>query len=199
MGPLCRCPGATATRRVPVSSPDQGPPGGARYVVSLLGNRHEVEICPDGRVVVDGRGHDASLAATSLPHGHSLLLDGSSFALLARRARRGVWDLQLDGRSVPAEVLDARTARVRELSAAAGWRAEIAALRAPMPGLVVRVAVGEGDAVEEGDTVLIVEAMKMENELRANAAARVRRVMAAPGEAVEKGQVLVEFGELETA
>ena len=168
-------------------------------MVSLLGNRHEVEICPDGRVVVDGRGHYASLAATSPPHGHSLLLDGSSFALLARRARRGAWELQLDGGSVPAEVLDARTARVRELSAAAGGRAEIAALRAPMPGLVVRVAVDEGDAVEEGDTVLIVEAMKMENELRANAAARVRRVMAAPGEAVEKGQVLVEFGELETA
>jgi len=164
-------------------------------VVSLLGNRHEVDILPDGRVVVDGRGHAASLVATSPPRGRSLLLDGASFALLARCAGGGAWELQLDGRSVSAEVLDARTARVRELSAAAAGRVEVAALKAPMPGLVVRVAVGEGDAVEEGDTVLIVEAMKMENELRAPGAAKVTRLHAAPGEAVEKGQVLVEFGE----
>ncbi len=181
-----------------MNSPNRAPPEGARYAVFLLGDRHEVEIGPDGRVVVDGRAHDASLAATSPPHGHSLLLDGASFPLLARGGRGGTWELELDGRSFAAEVLDARTARVRELSAAVGGRAEIAALEAPMPGLVVRVAVGEGDAVEEGDTVLIVEAMKMENELRATGAARVARVLAEPGEAVEKGQVLVEFAELET-
>lgn len=167
-------------------------------MVFLLGERHVVEIGPDGRVVVDDHAHHASLAPASPPHGHSLLLDGASFALAARRRRAGTWELGLDGRSFTAEVLGARAARVRELSAAAGGRAEIAALKAPMPGLVVRVAVGEGDVVEEGDTVLIVEAMKMENELRATGAARVTRILAAPGEAVEKGQVLVEFGELET-
>lgn len=181
-----------------MSSPNRGSPTGKRYVVFLLGERHEVEIGPHGRVAVDDHAHQASLARTSPPHGHSMLLDGASFALLARRRRDGRWELGLDGRSFAAEVLDARTARVRELSAAVGGRAEVAALRAPMPGLVVRVAVGEGDAVEEGDTVLIVEAMKMENELSATGAARVARILAAPGEAVEKGQVLVEFGELET-
>ena len=66
-------------------------------------------------------------------------------------------------------------------------------LAAPMPGLVVQVAVQEGDDVAAGDTVLIVEAMKMENELRAAATARVTRVRVAPGEAVEKGQLLTEF------
>ena len=80
-----------------------------------------------------------------------------------------------------------------------GARQEFASLKAPMPGLVVRVAVEEGDAVEQGDTVLIVEAMKMENELRAAGAATVARVLAAPGDAVEKGQILAEFGEPETA
>jgi len=182
-----------------VTYPNRGSPAGARYVVSLLGNRHEVEIRADGRVVVDGRAHDASLAATSPPRGHSLLLDGASFPLHARGGPGGTWELELEGRSFAAEVLDARTARVRELSAAAGGRPEISALKAPMPGLVVRVAVTEGDEVKQGDTVLIVEAMKMENELRATGAARVGRVLAAAGEAVEKGQVLVEFGELEPA
>ena len=181
-----------------MSSPVQGPPMVARYVVSLLGERHEVGVDADGGVAVDGRAHEASLAATGPPHGHSLLVDGRSFALLARRAPGGEWRLEVDGRTIPARVLDARMARVRELSAVVGARGDVASLKAPMPGLVVRVAVNEGEAVEKGDTVLIVEAMKMENELRAPGAARVTRVLAAPGEAVEKGQVLVEFGEPET-
>ena len=181
-----------------MSSLARGPRRVERYVVSLLGERYKVEVGRDGRVAVEGRELEASLTATGTPHGHSLLVGGSSFALLASRGHGGEWQLEINGRTVPARVLDAHRARVRELSVAAGEGGEVASLRAPMPGLVVGVAVDEGEAVEEGDTVLIVEAMKMENELRAPGPARVTRVLAAPGEAVEKGQVLVEFGEPET-
>jgi biotin carboxyl carrier protein len=62
-----------------------------------------------------------------------------------------------------------------------------------MPGLVVRVQVEAGQSVAAGAGVVVLEAMKMENELRAGAAAVVRMVRVRPGEAVEKGQVLVEF------
>ena len=184
-------------------------PPGARYVVSLLGERYDVEVFPDGGITIDGRQAHASLAPTSPPHpagrgrphgsgdGYSLLLDGASFALLARSGPNGAWQLELDGHSVTAEVLDPRAHRVRRMSAKAGAGAKVAPLKAPMPGLVVQVAVEEGARVEAGDTVLIVEAMKMENELRAPATATVKRLHAAPGDAVEKGQLLVEFGERE--
>lgn len=172
---------------------------GARYIVSLPGSRHDVEVCPDGTVVIDGRPVRASLAPVSPPHGYSLLLDGASFALSARGGGRGAWQLELDGHSVPAEVLDPRAHRVRRMSAKAVAAARLTPLQAPMPGLVVKVAVDEGESVEAGDTVLIVEAMKMENELRAPAAARVKRLLAAPGDAVEKGQLLAEFAEVEEA
>ena len=62
-----------------------------------------------------------------------------------------------------------------------------------MPGLVVRVQVEAGQAVAAGTGMVVLEAMKMENELRAATAGTVRSVRVAPGEAVEKGQVLVEF------
>jgi pyruvate carboxylase subunit B len=62
-----------------------------------------------------------------------------------------------------------------------------------MPGLVVRVQVEPGQAVAAGAGVVVLEAMKMENELRAAAAGTVRTVRVRPGEAVEKGQALVEF------
>ncbi|MBU6366822.1 MAG: acetyl-CoA carboxylase biotin carboxyl carrier protein subunit [Gemmatimonadetes bacterium] len=62
-----------------------------------------------------------------------------------------------------------------------------------MPGLVVRVLAAPGDQVAAGAPLLVMEAMKMENELRAPAAGVVRAVHAAPGQAVEKGAVLVEL------
>ena len=66
-------------------------------------------------------------------------------------------------------------------------------IRAPMPGLVVRVNVQEGDTVEAGQSVAIVEAMKMENDLKAEGPGRVAAVLVEAGEPVEKGAVLVEF------
>jgi pyruvate carboxylase subunit B len=62
-----------------------------------------------------------------------------------------------------------------------------------MPGLVVRVQVEAGQVVAAGAGVVVLEAMKMENELRAAAVGTVRAVRVRPGEAVEKGQVLVEY------
>ena len=66
-------------------------------------------------------------------------------------------------------------------------------LRAPMPGLVVKVEVGEGDEVTPGQGLVIVEAMKMENELKAEAPGRIGRILVAEGEAVDKDQILLDF------
>ncbi len=68
-----------------------------------------------------------------------------------------------------------------------------APLIAPMPGLIVRIKVAIGDLVQAGQGLVIMEAMKMENELRSSAAGKVRSISAEEGSAVEKGAVLVEL------
>ena len=75
------------------------------------------------------------------------------------------------------------------------WRAR--PVTAPMPGMVIRVEVSEGDSVSAGQGLVIVEAMKMENELCAEGPAVVRRVLVRDGDAVEKGQLLVDLAPLE--
>ncbi len=172
-------------------------PSASRYVVSVAGETHEVVVGPGTDVVIDGRRHEASLSGPGPTGMRTLFLDGRPGAVHATGLGHGLWELDLDGESVTVEVLDARTARVRALSGGEGSDRAAAALKAPMPGLVVKVAVKGGEVVEPGATLVIVEAMKMENELRAPVEARVERVLVAPGEAVEKGQVLVEFGEAE--
>jgi len=67
-------------------------------------------------------------------------------------------------------------------------------LKAPMPGLVLRVLVSEGEQVSAGQGLVVLEAMKMENELKAGAAGVVRSVRAVAGATVEKGQLLLEVG-----
>lgn len=166
----------------------------SRYVVSVAGETHEVVVGPDAEVVIDGRRHRASISGCGPTGMRTLFLDGKPCAVHATARGRGLLELDVDGESVTVEVLDARAARVRALSGSAGSDRAAAALKAPMPGLIVQVAVKSGEVVEPGDRVVIVEAMKMENELRAAVEARVERVLVAPGEAVQKGQILVEFG-----
>ncbi len=106
---------------------------------------------------------------------------------------RGRYTLWIDGYRFDAEALDERTRAIRDLSAATKGPSGPAPVIAPMPGLIVRVNVKVGDRVEAGQGLVVMEAMKMENELRATGAGTVKRVQADPGSAVEKGVLLVEL------
>jgi pyruvate carboxylase subunit B len=167
-----------------------------RYVVAIHGRTLEVELGPDGERV-DGTPVRAELQAVPDGPVRSLLLDGASYRLVARRGEPGHWELHLRGWRLTAEVVDERTLKIREMTGVSAAAAGPKPVRAPMPGLVVRVEVAEGDEVRPGQGLVIVEAMKMENELRAEIAGRVQAVHVQPGEAVEKDQVLIELGPLE--
>ena len=114
--------------------------------------------------------------------------------VVARRGvTRGSYTLWLDGFRYEVEALDERMRAIRELSGAGKEASGPAPLIAPMPGMIVRVAVQVGDIVQPGQGLVVMEAMKMENELRATTAGTVKAVLAQPGTAVEKGAVLLEL------
>jgi len=92
------------------------------------------------------------------------------------------------------EALDERRRAIRALIGASARPVGPAPLVAPMPGLIVRVHIRPGDVVVAGQPLVVMEAMKMENELRASAAGVVQSVSVLPGAAVEKGAVLVSLG-----
>lgn len=111
--------------------------------------------------------------------------------VVEKRQGRGKYTLWVDGYRFETEALDERTRVIRDLSAATAGPVGPAPIIAPMPGLIVRVNVAAGDRVEAGQGVVVMEAMKMENELRATSAGTVRSVEVAPGTVVEKGALLV--------
>lgn len=113
--------------------------------------------------------------------------------VVQRRPGRGRYSLWVDGYRFDVEALDERTRQIRDVSAASAAPTGPAPVIAPMPGLVVRVRVAIGDRVEAGQGVVVMEAMKMENELRATAAGVVKSIEVEAGTAVEKGTLLVSL------
>jgi biotin carboxyl carrier protein len=164
-----------------------------KYIVQVGDRRVEVELDCDG-VKVDGARVDAHVVDVEGTPVRLVTVGEQVHRVLARRhPERGRYTLSLDGHRYEVEALDERARTIRELTAAASGPKGPAPLVAPMPGLVVRVLVEPGDQVAPGQGLVVVEAMKMENELRANAPAKVKAVHARPGQAVEKGAVLVEM------
>lgn len=163
-----------------------------KYFVSVGDEVVEVELHGD-HVVVDGQERRADLASVPGTGVRSLLMDGASHSLGARRRARGRWDVAVDGRTLQAEVLDRRGKAIRDIRRRQAALAGPEPVRAPMPGMVVKVEVAPGDEVAAGQGVAVVEAMKMENELSAPADGRVSAVRVEPGDSVTKDAVLVEF------
>jgi len=164
-----------------------------KYFVRIGDEDHEVVLDGDG-IQIDGTPVTASVSPFDGTPVRSVVIGGEIHRVVLRRGvQRGSYTLWLDGFRFDVEALDERARAIRELSKTSSAPTGPAPLVAPMPGLVVRVTVKPGDDVRAGHGLVVMEAMKMENELRAVAAGRVKAVPAQPGMAVEKGALLVEL------
>ncbi len=169
-----------------------------KYIVDVNGERITVDL--DGtHAEVNGVRHEVGLAAIPGTPVRLVRLGEQVHRVTARRgSARGQWLLDVDGARVTAEALDERMRAIRDLTAASEAASGPAPLVAPMPGLVVRIAVNVGDEVAAGQGLVVIEAMKMENELRSQSAGKVTAIKAIAGQPVEKGAVLIELGPLDS-
>ncbi len=164
-----------------------------KYIVTLNGVRHEVSL-DGGNATLDGREVSAQTADVAGTPLRVVSIGDEVHRVVAKRGKgRGTYTLWVDGYRFEAEALDERTRAIRDISAATSKPAGPAPVVAPMPGLIVRLNVAVGDVVAAGQGVVVMEAMKMENELRATSAGRVRSIAVTVGMAVEKGMTLVEL------
>ena len=163
-----------------------------KYTVEIAGQRLEVEVEGD-RLLLDGREARAILGGRPGAVLRRLVRGRTSRVFQALEAEgRGVWRLTSEGQRLDALVLDPRARAVREADSG-GKAPHAGTLRAPMPGKVLRVLVETGLVVTQGQPLIVVEAMKMENELKSPGAGTVGRVHVRAGDTVEKGAILVEI------
>ncbi len=166
-----------------------------KYYALVDGQTHEIDIEGTGRITVDGVEAAADMQRIGQLDLYSLLVDNVSYEVYVEPddEQRNSYGVLVAGSLYRVSVQDERSRRMaladRSLKPPAG---ELI-IKAPIPGLVVKVAVQPGQAVVEGDTLVILEAMKMENELRAPRDGTVHEVRVAPGHQVALGQMLLSI------
>jgi biotin carboxyl carrier protein len=166
------------------------------FDIDVDGHSRSVAIEPVGgtrfRVTIDGRAHLVDAVRLG-QFAISMIIDGdagaSHEAQVVPGAATGESFVWLDGRVATASIDGRRTRRGRGGAASRTEGAQ--SILAPMPGRVVRILVGPGDDVAARQPVVVVEAMKMENELRSPKAGRVKDVSVTEGALVEAGRVLI--------
>ena len=162
------------------------------YLDSVSGkSKHVVELERDGakyKFTLDGQPANADVVLTA-PNAVSVILNGAAFEFHIVPSDDGSYTLQTGPHEFRAEVRDPRSWRGRRQGALeAEGRQQIVA---PMPGKVIRLLVKVGDEVEAGQGLIVVEAMKMQNEIRSPKKGRVERLQAKEGQPVNAGDILV--------
>lgn len=161
-----------------------------RYFVTIGERVVEVDLTGD-RPVIDGKTVDAEILTVPGTPVRHLIIDGRSFPLTAHRTdRKNGWDLAVRGTRFSVDAVDERTRAIREMTGADDDEAD-KTISAPMPGLVLRIEVEVGQAVRAGDGLVVVEAMKMENELKAPADGVIASIAVEGGQTVDKGATLI--------
>lgn len=160
-----------------------------KYITTIEDKEYRVEIVDDKHIRINDRLLEVDLVAVDGQPVYSLLIGGKSYEAYIYPEEKE-WQVLLRGQQYKATVEDEREKRLKSTGGARAESGEFH-LKAPMPGLVVSVPVEEGQAVKKGQVLVILESMKMQNELKSPRDGTVHRIRVRAGESVEQRQTLL--------
>lgn len=161
-----------------------------KYVTTVGDTSFALAINRNGELVVNDSQHSLDFRAIDEAGLYSIIVDNESYEVLIEESD-GEYRVLINGVLYHAQVADERAKRLAEAAGAFNNTSGEATMKSPMPGLIVAVPVKEGDVVKKGQVVLILESMKMENELKAPRDGTVTGIKVLPRQAVEQGQALL--------
>ncbi|MGQ9490692.1 MAG: acetyl-CoA carboxylase biotin carboxyl carrier protein subunit [Anaerolineae bacterium] len=164
-----------------------------KYFATINNRTYEIDIDHQGQVTVDGHKLSADMKLVGGHHLYSLLLDNVSYEVVldTENEKRNFYTVMVSGLQYTVKVQDERSRRLALVDRSLRPPEGELLIKAPIPGLVVKVPVEVGQEVAEGETLVILEAMKMENELRAPRRGVVSDVRVAAGDQVGLGQMML--------
>ena len=164
-----------------------------KYITTIEEQEYTIEISGENEIRVNDELY--SVDFRQLEGGIlSLLLDNQSHEALVEE-REDYWQVLIQGELYTVQVQDERAYRLAKARGITAVVSGEVSIKSPMPGLIIAVTAEEGQSVNKGDKVVILESMKMENELRAPRAGVVNRIHVEAGASVEKDQVLATIGD----
>jgi len=161
-----------------------------KYAVTVEGQTFTIEVTSQDAVRVGDRTHSVDLQSIDAALLYSLLVDNRSYEVLIEE-QETVFRVLLRGELYTVQVEDDFRHQISRQRRVRPRRPSRVVVKAPMPGVVVAVPIMEGQEISTGDVLVILESMKMENEVRAPCDGRVNRLRVGPSDTVEKGQTLL--------
>ena len=161
-----------------------------KYITTVADAEFMIEVVDEKHVRVNDKLLEIDFATVSGQPVFSLIIDGKSYEAYVNPGDEG-WEVLMLGRLYSATVEDEREKRLRAAGSATASSEGEYHLRAPMPGLIVAILVSEGEAVERGQVLAILESMKMQNELRSPRAGTITRIRVKDGDRVEQKATLM--------
>jgi biotin carboxyl carrier protein len=163
-----------------------------KYITTVDDKDYLVEIIDEKHISVNGKTYQVDFESVSGQPVYSLIVDGKSHESYVQQGEDN-WQVLLRGRLYPVIVEDEREKRLRAAAGAGVAESGEFHLKAPMPGLIVTIPVAEGQEVKKGQVLLILESMKMQNELKSPRAGTIGRIRVKSGESVEQKQTLLSI------
>lgn len=161
-----------------------------KYITTIGEKEYSIEIVNRNLVIVDGISYEVDFASISGQPVYSLLVDNKSYEGYMYPDDDD-WEVLLQGILYSVNVEDERERRLRQALGEGPTQTGEFHLKAPMPGLVVSVLVSDGQEVAKGDVLIILESMKMQNELKSPRDGKISRLRVKVGDSVERKQTLL--------
>jgi biotin carboxyl carrier protein len=161
-----------------------------KYVTTIGDTEFTIEIIDKGHISLNGKVMDVDYESISGQPVYSLVIDGKSYEAYVY-AGDNEWQVLLLGQQYPVRVENEREKRLRSAGGSPLQESGEFQLKAPMPGLVIAIPAKEDQQIEKGQVLVILESMKMQNELKSPRTGKVERVKVKVGETVEQRQVLL--------
>ena len=159
--------------------------------VEINGTQHDVELASS---TVQLNGKDVEFHHRQLSdHSHLIIYNNKTYNILVRENSEGIRLFYLDGSLVLVDVKDDLQLMLDRMGLSSSNELTQGPLKAPMPGLILDILVEDGNAVKKGDPMIILEAMKMENVIKAQTDSTVDQVLVGKSDSVEKNQPLITF------
>lgn len=161
-----------------------------KYIATVKEETFEIEINGEGEITINGDRQEVDFMSVAEQSVYSLILDGSSYEASVYPGDTEI-EVQMRGMLYHVSVEDERQMRLRQTTRDSAADKGEYFLKAPMPGLVVAIPVREDQDVLAGENLVILESMKMQNELKAPRDGRITRLRVAAGDNVDQNQVLL--------
>ncbi len=156
------------------------------FVVTIDEKKVNVAFIGPDKAAVNDKEYNFSLSKLN-SSSYRLFVDNRSYIITAKEIGSSEFIVTLGGQVIETKVLTALQQKAAALIEATAVKYAITTVKSPMPGMILKIKKKAGEEVEQGDSLLILEAMKMENDIRSPVSGKIKEIKITEGQAVEKG------------